>query len=190
MPSQIRESINKHLASLQRIADASGTIEHIAKTIEQALASGKKILTCGNGGSAAEALHFAEEMMGRFSRDRAPMAAVCLSADPAAMTCISNDYGFEEVFARQVQGLGKKGDVLVALSTSGKSPNILKALRRGRETGLVTVGLLGRPGSPAESDCDIAFTSDAGHSAHIQELHLLIIHLVLEYLDGPASEPA
>lgn len=183
-PSRIRQSIDQHLASLSKIVDASEIIESIAGTIEQALALEKKVLTCGNGGSAAEALHMAEEMIGRFSRDRAPMASVCLCADPTAMTCISNDYGYEAVFARQVQGIGRDGDVLVVLSTSGKSPNVLKALQQGKNSGLVTIGLLGKPGSPAEALCDIAFTSDADHSAHIQELHLLVIHLILEHLDG------
>jgi len=185
-PPSLRQSMEAHLASLGRIVDAADTIEHIAQAIQQALDSGKKVLTCGNGGSAAEALHLAEEMMGRFSRDRPPMAAVCLAADPAALTCIANDYGYEEVFARQVAGLGQTGDVLIALSTSGKSPNILKALQKGRELGLTNIGFLGQPGSPAEGLCDLALTTQADHSAHIQELHLVVIHLLLEYLDERA----
>jgi D-sedoheptulose 7-phosphate isomerase len=153
------------------------------------LASGGKVLTCGNGGSAAEALHLAEEMIGRFSRDRAPFAATCLCADPAAMTCIANDYGFEELFARQVQGLGNKGDMLVTLSTSGKSPNIVKALERAREIGLTTVGLLGKAGSPAEASCDFALTTPAEHSSHVQEIHIVAIHLFLEHLDTHGTPP-
>lgn len=185
--SAIRQSIGRHLASLETVVDAAQSIEQIAAAFVRALSNGGKILTCGNGGSAAEALHLAEEMIGRFSRDRAPFAATCLCADPAAMTCIANDYGFEELFARQVQGLGRKGDVLVALSTSGRSPNIVKALQRGREIGVTTVGLLGKPGSPAESFCDIAFTTPAPHSSHIQEVHIVVMHLILEYLDESAT---
>jgi D-sedoheptulose 7-phosphate isomerase len=183
-PLSIRHSIDQHLSSLETIIEAAPAVEQIAATMARALADGRKILTCGNGGSAAEALHLAEEMIGRFSRDRAPFAAVCLCADPAAMTCIANDYGFEELFARQVQGLGCKGDVLVALSTSGRSPNIVKALERARDVGLTTVGLLGEPGSPAQAFCDHAMTISARHSSHIQEVHIVAIHLILEYLDA------
>ena len=185
---KIHESIQRHLASLNRITGSADIIARIAETLGRALAAGNKVLTCGNGGSAAEALHLAEEMIGRFSRDRPPMAAMCLCADTAALTCISNDYGYEQVFARQVRGLGRAGDVLVALSTSGRSPNILKALERGRACGLTTVGLLGRPDSPAEGLCDMAFTSHASHSSHIQELHLVAIHLILEHLDEETSD--
>ncbi len=182
----MRASIEVHLASLARLTDAAETVAQIAETIELSLKAGHKVLTCGNGGSAAEALHLAEEMIGRFDQDRPPIAAVCLCADPAAMTCISNDYGFEELFARQVQGLGNAGDVLVAFSTSGKSPNIVRALERARSLGVVTVGLLGPPGSPAEAHCDIAFTASNVHSSHVQELHLIVTHLLLEHLDGLA----
>jgi len=184
--SRMRTSIETHLASLARLAGAAETIARIAETIEHALEAGNKVLTCGNGGSAAEALHLAEEMIGRFDRDRPPIAAACLSADPAAMTCISNDYGFEEVFARQVQGLGSAGDVLVAFSTSGKSPNIVRALERARGLGVVTIGLLGPPGSPAEAHCDVVLTASDMHSSHVQELHLIVTHLLLEHLDGLA----
>lgn len=182
--SRIGRSIDRHLAGLGHLAESAETIEHLAVAIERALAAGHKILTCGNGGSAAEALHLAEEMMGRFSKDRPPFAAVCLAADPAAMTCISNDYGYDQVFSRQVRGLGRPGDVLVALSTSGKSINIVNALEEARGIGLTTLGLLGRPGSPAEALCDIALTIPADASSHIQELHLIVIHLILEHLDG------
>ncbi len=185
----MQASIETHLTSLARLTGAAETIARIAETIERALRAGNKVLTCGNGGSAAEALHLAEEMIGRFDRDRPPIAAACLCADPAAMTCISNDYGFEELFARQVQGLGKAGDVLVAFSTSGKSPNIVRALERARGLGVVTVGLLGPPGSPAEAHCDVAFTVTDMHSSHVQELHLIVTHLLLEHLDGLPLEP-
>ena len=184
MPSRIRESIDGHLDSLAHLRESAEGIADIAEAMRGSLDAGGKILTCGNGGSAAEALHLAEEMMGRFERKRSPLAAVCLSSDPTALTCISNDYGYEEVFARQVAGLGRRGDVLVALSTSGRSPNVVNALQRAKDLGLVTVGLLGQPGSPAQPLCDLAFTTPASRSAHIQELHLMVIHLILEQLDG------
>ncbi len=184
--SAIRESIGRHLASLNSLPDLAGAIEQVGASIQRTLDAGGKILTCGNGGSAAEALHLAEEMIGRFSRDRAPMAAVCLCADSAAMTCIANDYGYDELFARQVQGVGREGDVLLALSTSGRSPNIVKALQRARGLGLTTIGLLGEPGSPAEAVCDLALTTPPLHSSHVQEIHIVALHLVLEYLDERA----
>ncbi len=184
--SGIRASIQRHLSSLETIIDRAGTIDQIAKAIHGALIAAGKIMTCGNGGSAAESLHLAEEMIGRFSRDRAPMAALSLCADPAAMTCIVNDYGYEELFARQVEGLGRAGDVLVVLSTSGRSTNIVKALQRARAAGITTIGLLGRPGSPAEALCDISLTLPISESSHVQEVHIVAIHLILEYLDARA----
>ncbi|MBN2563486.1 MAG: SIS domain-containing protein [Phycisphaerae bacterium] len=180
----MRRSIDHHLASLATVAESAETIEQMAAEIQRVLSSGGKVLTCGNGGSAAEAMHLAEEMIGCFSRDREPMAAICLCADSAAMTCIANDYGYEEMFARQVEGLGRRGDVLVPLSTSGRSPNIVKALRRARDLGMTTIGLLGEAGSPAHGLCDIALTTPAMHSSHIQEVHIVAIHLILEYLDA------
>ena len=178
-----RRSIDNHLASLAVLKDMAGVIEGIATAIAETLVAGKKILTCGNGGSAAEALHLSEEMIGRFSRDRAPMASVCLAADPAAMTCIANDYGFDELFARQVEGLGRPGDVLVVMTTSGQSPNILRALERARSLKMTTIGFLGKAGSPAEPLCDIAMTMPEMSSCYVQEIHLVVTHLVLEYLD-------
>ncbi|HWL92855.1 MAG TPA: SIS domain-containing protein [Phycisphaerae bacterium] len=180
---KIEASIHEHLAALGVMPRYAGVIGQIVGVVRDALAAGNKILTCGNGGSAAEAMHLAEEMVGRFSRDRAPLAALCLASDPSALTCIANDFGYERVFARQIQGLGRPGDVLVCLSTSGKSPNILNALEAARALRMKTVGLLGRPGSPAEALCDIAFMPDVPASAHVQELHLMLIHLVLEQLE-------
>jgi D-sedoheptulose 7-phosphate isomerase len=125
-------------------------------------------------------------MIGRFARDRSPLAALCLSADPTAVTCIANDYGFDEVFARQVRGLGRPGDILVALSTSGRSANIIRALHAARAVGLTTVGLLGPAGSAAEPLCDLVLTAPAMPAAHVQEIHLIAAHLILEYLEAPA----
>ncbi len=182
--SDIGASIQRHLTSLRLIADEADTIDQIAKVFHRALLAGGKIMTCGNGGSAAEALHLAGEMIGRFSRDRAPMARLPLCADPTAMTCIVNDYGSEALFARQVKGLGRAGDVLVVLSTSGRSANIVRVLQQARDLDITTIGLLGRPGSPAEAFCDISLTFHISDSPHVQEAHLVVIHLILEYLDA------
>lgn len=182
--TEIRQSIDRHLASIGKIADCSEIIQRIARRIEEVVRGGGKVMTCGNGGSAAEALHLAEEMMGRFSKNRAPIAAVCLCADATALTCIANDFGYEEIFARQVEGLGRKGDVLIGLTTSGKSANVVKALAKAKSLGIGTIGLLGLPGSAAEKFCDLAFMSSVSETACIQELHLIVTHLILEYLDA------
>lgn len=180
----VRASIQRHLDGLAGLPEAAETIAAIIQTIQQALRAGGRIFTCGNGGSAAEALHLAEEMIGRFRRERAPLAALCLAADPTALTCIANDYGYEEVFARQLDGLGRPGDALVVLSTSGRSPSIVRALETARRIGLATIGLLGPPGSAAEAHCDLALTRPDLDPAVVQEAHLIVVHLILERIDG------
>jgi D-sedoheptulose 7-phosphate isomerase len=129
-------------------------------------------------------MHLAEEMIGRYRQTRPPLAAICLSADSTALTCIANDWDYSEVFARQVDALGRAGDALIVLSTSGKSPSILRALAQARMAGLVTIGLLGPAGSPATELCDLALcVDDQTPASHIQELHLAVIHAILERLD-------
>lgn len=180
---KIEADIESRRLGADALHQCASAVEQIIATAEDALKAGGKLLTCGNGGSAAEALHLAEELVGRYRRDRAPLAAVCLAADPTALTCIANDFGYDEVFARQVRALGKAGDVLVVLSTSGKSANVIKALEAARSAGLKTIGLLGAPGSPAEALCDVALTPEVESSAIVQELHLTTIHIILEALD-------
>ncbi len=170
------------------LCESAAQIAAITQAVVDALKNGHRILTCGNGGSAAESLHFAEELVGRFRAERRPLPAISLVADSTALTCIANDYGFDEIFARQVEGLGIAADVLICLSTSGKSPNLIKALQRAREKRLTTIGLLGRPGSPAEAHCDVVFTPATDSSALVQELHLAVIHLVLEAVDAAFVE--
>jgi len=182
--TSLQDSIERHLAALARLGESAEAVERIAAAMERTLKADGRILTCGNGGSAAEALHLAEEMIGCFSKKRRPLAAVCLASDPAAMTCIANDFGYEELFARQVEGLGRKGDMLVALSTSGRSPNIVRALQRARSLQVTTVGLLGPAGSLAQEHCDLVLNANAADSAGVQEIHLVVTHLLLEYLDA------
>lgn len=182
--SSFRTSIERHLTSLRTLLDSAAAIERTAGVLQRTLSEGGKVLTCGNGGSAAEALHLAEEMIGRFSRERAPLAALCLASDPTALTCIANDFGYEEVFARQLQGLGRQGDALVVFSTTGRSPSIVKALQQARRMRITTIGLLGPPDSPAQPHCDLPLTFGMAAPAHIQEAHLMVIHLLLEFLDA------
>src|SRR3954447_14278200 len=135
----------------------------IAAAIGTALRAGNKLLIIGNGGSAADAQHIAAEIVGRYKRERPAFAALALTTDTSALTAIANDYGFEQIFARQVEGLGQRGDVLLALSTSGRSPNILAGLRTARQRGLITVGFTGRAGATLAAFCDhllIAPTED------------------------------
>lgn len=142
----------------------------------RALRGGHKVLLCGNGGSAAQAQHWAAELVGRFLKDRPALAAMALSADGAALTCIGNDFGYEQVFARQIEALGQGGDVLFALSTSGHSPNVLAALVAGRARGLVCVGVTGADAGPMASLCDLVLRVPSLEVPHIQEGHTALGH--------------
>lgn len=135
-----------------------------------------KILIAGNGGSAADAQHFAGELVSRFYFDRPPLAAIALTTDSSILTAIGNDYGYEDVFARQVQALGRSGDVFIAISTSGNSPNILKAIVAAKSIGLVVIGLTGRSGGKMKALCDICLCAPSDSTPRIQECHLLIEH--------------
>jgi D-sedoheptulose 7-phosphate isomerase len=169
------------------IASLEGRMEAIvaaAGAIVDRLHRGGTLYTCGNGGSAAEAMHLAEELIGRYcGRDRPPQRAICLNADATALTCIANDFGFEEVFARQCRALLTEGDVLVVMSTSGDSENIVRALLAAHERGALTIGLLGRGGGMCRQLCQHAIIVDGEDSAQIQEAHLVIVHLFCEAVE-------
>src|SRR3954453_1506700 len=155
----------------------------IAAAIVAALRTGNKLLIVGNGGSAGDAQHIAAEIVGRYKRDRPAYAAIALTTDSSALTSIANDYGFEQVFARQVQGLGRPGDVLLALSTSGKSPNILAALRTARERGLVSVGFTGSNGENLRPLCDHLLIAPSDDTPVIQQIHLAVAHGICEEIE-------
>jgi len=148
-----------------------------------ALRSGNKILLIGNGGSAADAQHIAAEIIGRYKQDRPAYAALALTTDTSALTAISNDYGFEQVFARQVAGLGRRGDVLLALSTSGRSPNIVAALRVARERGLVTVGFTGSKGEALAAHCDHLLVAPSDDTPVVQQIHLAVAHGICDEIE-------
>ena len=158
-----------------------------------ALAAGNKVLLAGNGGSAADAQHIAGEFVGRFNYDRAPVAAIALTTDSSALTAIGNDYGYDHVFERQVQGLGRPGDVLIAISTSGRSPNILKAIAAARAGGLCVIGFTGKSGGDMASHCDLCLCAPSDSTPFIQQLHITLGHiicgLVEERLFPRASTP-
>jgi D-sedoheptulose 7-phosphate isomerase len=157
-------------------------MERLVSEISRAFREGGKVLACGNGGSMADAMHFAEEFSGRFRLDRPPYPALALS-DPAHMSCVANDYGFEHVFSRQVEALGRPGDVLLLLSTSGRSANLLRAARAGREREMVVAGCLGRGGGELAPLCDIVLHAPGESSDRIQELHMLALHIVIEAVE-------
>ena len=153
-------------------------LEEAVKTCCAALKDGKKILLFGNGGSATQAQHLAAELINRFLIDRRPLAALALTSDSAVTTSIGNDYSFAELFVRQLEGLGRAGDIAVALTTSGTSANIIAGLKRARELKMTTIGLLGRDGGDCLELCDIALLVPATDTARIQEVHLLLGHLL------------
>jgi D-sedoheptulose 7-phosphate isomerase len=177
----------RHLAELDApLRDLRGQaprLELWGRTLAGVLLGGGRLLTAGNGGSAAEAQHLAAELVGRYRDDRAPFSAIALCAESASVTAIGNDYGSEEVFARQVRAHGRPGDVLVLLSTSGCSPNVLAAADAAAECGLVTWALTGAPGNPLAERADDCLAVDSPHTATVQEIHLIAIHLVCAAVD-------
>ncbi len=154
-----------------------------AAAIARTLAAGGKLLAFGNGGSAADAQHLAGELVGRFIRERRALPAIALSTDTSVLTCIANDYGYEAVFARQIEALGQKGDIAWAISTSGKSPNVLAGVGAAKSRGMTVIGLVGRDGSLMAGGCDILFVVPAAETPLVQEIHTAILHMVCHLLD-------
>ncbi|HEX2939634.1 MAG TPA: SIS domain-containing protein [Rhodopila sp.] len=169
-----------------RIAtELADTVVKVVDACEASLRAGGKLMFCGNGGSAADSQHLATEMLIRLrgSHERESIAALALTLDPAMLTACGNDYGYDRVFERPLRGLGKPGDVLFGITTSGRSPNVIKALGAAREMGIVTVGLLGGKGEPALSLCDLALLVPDAETARVQECHIALGHAVLELLE-------
>ena len=160
-----------------------GAVERAASALVSALAAGAKALSLGNGGSAADAQHFAAELVGRFERERRPLPAVALTTDTSALTAIANDYGYERVFARQVEALARPGDVVLAISTSGSSPNVLAAVAAARDAGAVSIGLCGAPGCDLCGVVDVAIAVDRDSTASVQEAHLAVEHALCRAVD-------
>jgi D-sedoheptulose 7-phosphate isomerase len=158
------------------------TFSLIVAAFVKALESGHRVLVCGNGGSLSDAMHFAEEWTGRFREERKPLPVLALS-DPAHITCVGNDFGFEYIFSRMVEAWGSEGDILVVLTTSGRSPNIIEAARVGREKKMTVIGLLGKGGGEVKSLCDIALVAPGKTTDRIQELHMIILHTLTEVVE-------
>jgi len=182
----IAAHFERSLAALElmtRDAALLAAARKIGAVIVAALRAGNKLLIAGNGGSAADAQHIAAEIVGRYKQDRPAWATLALTTDTSALTAIANDYGFEQVFARQVAGLGRRGDVLLALSTSGRSPNILAALRSARERGLVTIGFTGSKGESLGAFCDHLLVSPSDDTPVIQQIHLTVAHGICDEIE-------
>ena len=171
------------LTKAAQSADMLATTHTIARTVVNALKAGNKLLLIGNGGSAADAQHIAAEIVGRYKQERPGWAAIALTTDTSALTAIANDYGFEQIFARQVQGLAKRGDVLFALTTSGRSPNILSALKVARDLGVTTIGFTGTKGESMRAACDILFVSPTDDTPVIQQVHMMAMHAICDEVE-------
>lgn len=180
MMQQLEEAVQVTRSLQRHVHD----IQSIGAVLVRALRTGGKIFVCGNGGSAAQAQHFATELVGRFRHNRQPLPARALAADGSLLTCIGNDFDFRDVFSRQVQAFGIAGDVLIGLSTSGRSDNVLQALERARSLGLTTIGLTGNDSAAMEERCDYVLGLPSQDTARIQEGHLMIIHLLCEVIEA------
>jgi D-sedoheptulose 7-phosphate isomerase len=172
------QMVGDSIRAIETVRSLEGPCLKAASLLAECLRYGGKVMACGNGGSAADSCHLATELLCRFEKDRRPLAAISLNADGSFLTAVGNDYGNDIVFSRQIEGLARTGDVLVAFSTSGRSPNILAALRAARERGVKSIALLGREGGEAAALADVPIVVPDPVTARIQEAHQLIIHLL------------
>lgn len=184
MTDNLIRSLREHLQTFQSLLDAKvSDIRLAGELIIKTLHAGNKILLCGNGGSAADAQHIAAELVGRYESERRSWPAIALTTDTSALTALSNDYGYEEVFARQVAGLAQVGDLLIAISTSGKSANVIRAVEQAKSIGCKTIALTGAGAEPLASLCDLAVIVPAKRTSRVQEAHIAIGHLWCEMVD-------
>lgn len=191
IPTQITGYFARHCQVVEATATLlAPQLACCAELLAATLADGKKILIAGNGGSAADAQHFAAELVGRFLLERRALPAIALTTDSSILTAVANDYGFESVFARQVEGLADAGDVVIGISTSGNSVNILAALAAARQRGCVTIGLLGRDGGEIATHVDHALIVGCVETPHIQEMHVTIIHLLCKLIEEQLFDPS
>jgi phosphoheptose isomerase len=182
--SILRRSVNDSIQTLQSLSELEAPLQRAIGAVTTCLTSGHKLLICGNGGSAADASHFATEFVIRFVHDRPAYPAICLTADGGLMSAAGNDYGFDEVFARQVAAFGERGDVLICLTTSGNSRNVLRALEVAKERSVTTVTLLGRTGGATKGLADIELLVGGENTARIQEAHMLLLHVICEAVEA------
>lgn len=191
MATRIEQSLNEHQATVELVREQlQPAILELATRLVSALRAGGKLLICGNGGSAADSQHFAAELIGRFERERCGLPAIALTTDTSSLTALSNDYGFEQVFSRQVEALATPADVLIAISTSGNSKNILRAIARAKKLGCLTCGLTGADGGRVAAEVDLNLNVPVQRTARIQEAQLMIIHILCELIEADVSKSA
>ncbi len=185
LPDLYRKDVEAHIEAVRAFfRRQTVSVARAAKEMASVLGTGSKILFFGNGGSAADAQHLAAQLVNRMARDRPAVAALALTTDTSVLTSVANDSSYDRIFARQIEALGRKGDMAFALSTSGDSPNIVRGLERARESGLRTLGLLGRGGGRARELCDHALVVESDDTARIQEVHILVGHLICEEVES------
>lgn len=182
-----RQAIAEHVALAGTIEEMLPRVDEVVAVLVSCYQRGGRVYTFGNGGSAADSLHFAEELVARFKRERRPLAAQSLAADPTVLTCIANDFEFDELYARQVRAFAREGDVVIGFTTSGRSPNVVRGLAAAREAGATTVLFGGGDGTPASSHADHALVVPSASTARVQEMHVLLLHLVLDAVDEWAA---
>jgi D-sedoheptulose 7-phosphate isomerase len=187
MNERTRLALAGHEEVLTRMAPVLSTADQLAAALVEAYARGGRVFTFGNGGSAADAQHFAEELVGRFQRERRPLPAQSLGADGSLLTCIGNDYAFDDVFERQIRAFARAGDVAIGFSTSGRSPNVVAGLAAARELGATAALFSGGDGGPAAAHADHALLVPATATARIQEMHVFLLHVVLDQVDAWAA---
>ena len=180
----INKEINEHISAINKIKNQTTKIDNIYKKIIETIKNKQMIYICGNGGSAADSQHFASELVGRYENNRDGFSAISLTTDSSALTAISNDYGFENVFSRQIESLGNVGDLLIVLSTSGNSENIISAVKAANKKGIFTIGILGKSGGKLLNLTDLNLVVDEKRTCRIQEVHALLIHILCELIDN------
>jgi D-sedoheptulose 7-phosphate isomerase len=181
------DALAEHAALVARLEELLPRVDDAAQLIIEAYERGGRVISFGNGGSAADAQHITGELVGRFKRERRPLAAIALSVDPSVVTCIANDYSFEDVFARQVQAHAHDGDVAIGYTTTGRSENVVRALRAARDAGAETILFAGGDGLPAAEHADVALVVPSASTARVQEMHLLLMHVIVDRVDEWAA---
>lgn len=182
--SNLDRAIADSVRTLESLKNLEPQVSRAADLIDQCLRAGNKLLVCGNGGSAADASHFATELVVRFAKDRRALPAICLTSDSGILTAAGNDYGFDEIFARQVAAFGQTGDVLISLTTSGKSKNLIRALEEAKGRGLKTIAFLGRDGGSTVGVADVDLLVSSDSTARVQEAHQLLLHVLCEIIEA------
>lgn len=187
MPDDPTDALDEHLEVARAARALLPKVDDVARVLIAAYASGGRVLAFGNGGSAADAQHLAAELTGRYRLERRPLAAISLATDPSVVTCIANDYSFDDLFARQVEALARPGDVVVGVTTSGRSENVVRGLAAARAAGGTTVVLTGGDGRPASDHADHALVVPSDTTARIQEMHVVLLHLIVDQVDAWAA---